>query len=137
MADPLSLAASIVGLIGLADRVIRAGQYCIDTVRDAPSDMRMIVGEASSLRAVFESLADAGSGSSTRLLADGGPIEACHRCLGGLEALLPPHRDRNGSRRITLVDLAWPFKQPKARKILAEISQHKATLLLAISGDVL
>jgi len=136
MADPLSAAASIVGLIGLADRVIRASQYCIDTVRDAPGDMRMILGEASSLRAVFESLADAGSGPATGLLGANGPVEACRRCLAGLEALLPADR-RVSARRVTLAELAWPFKQPKARKFLAEISQHKATLLLAISGDVL
>lgn len=137
MADPLSIAASIVGLIGLADKVIRASQHCIDTVRDAPNDMKIIAGEASSLRVIFESLADAGSGPATKLLGANGPIEACHRCLAALEALLPAEQRRAGQRRLTLADLAWPFKQSKARKILAEISQHKATLLLAMSGDVL
>jgi len=140
MADPLSIAASIIGLIGLADKVIRGSQHCIDTVRDAPGDMRIIAGEASSLRAIFESLTDAGYGPATKLLEVNGPLEACRRSLAALEALLPSlpsDRRRGGQRRLTLADLAWPFKQPRARKILAEISQHKATLLLAISGDML
>jgi len=135
MAEPLSVAASVVGLIALADRVIRVSQYCIDTIKDAPSDVRMILGETISLRAVFESLTDTGSGPATRLLGVDDPIEACRRCLTALEALLP---QRHGSvRHIAIADLAWPFKAPKARKILAEISQHKATLLLAISRDML
>ncbi|KAK2693816.1 hypothetical protein QWA68_008438 [Fusarium oxysporum] len=68
-----------------------------------------------------------------------GPIKSCHSCLASLVALLPPTmgQSQTGKRRkLTLVDLAWPLKQSKVRKLLAEISHHKATLLLAMSGDM-
>jgi hypothetical protein len=72
-----------------------------------------------------------------------GLIEACRSCLASLEALLPTDFGAtDGStvprrRRITLTELAWPLKRSKAMKLLAEISQHKSTLLFAMSGDVM
>ncbi|KAB5515073.1 hypothetical protein GE09DRAFT_1046277 [Coniochaeta sp. 2T2.1] len=74
-----------------------------------------------------------------RLLDKAGPIEACRRCLVSLEALLPPYPSKsaqNGRRKITFAELAWPLKESRARKLLVEISLHKLTLLLAITGDI-
>jgi len=149
--DPISVGASILAFVGLADRIIRATKYCIDGLQDAPSDIRMIFCEVSSLRAVVDILT--GSEQSAAELCNAppnipldwaGPIEACRRCLASLEALLPSGGDAPSGpaapsrRRMTLAELAWPLKQQsKARKLLAEISQHKSTLLLAISGDVM
>lgn len=144
MADPLSIGASVVAFIGLADRVIRAGQYCIDSVKDAPNDIKMILGEVTSLRAIVESLdrPELINGTSPNLVLSlfgtSGPIDICLHCLSQLEALLPANSreaSRSGTSRITLSQLAWPLKQSKARKLLAEISYNKATLLLAISGN--
>ncbi|KAK4444242.1 hypothetical protein QBC34DRAFT_360671 [Podospora aff. communis PSN243] len=158
--DPLSVGASVIAFVGLADRVIRAAQFCIDTLRDAPSDIRMVFCEVSSLKTIVDILTlpdqPAPNSDSKGTIASidpsfppnwAGPIEACQRCLTSLEALLPsgvgvsapdgPSPSAQGRRRLTLAELAWPLKQSKARKLLAEISQHKATLLLAISGDVL
>jgi hypothetical protein len=92
--DPLSLGASIVAFIQIADRVIGACKYCIDTIKDAPKDMTMILGEAMSLRAVLESLSAVNLHVNTIKLVPGlfesaGPIEACRRCLTALEHLLP------------------------------------------------
>ncbi|KAK0750197.1 hypothetical protein B0T18DRAFT_437483 [Schizothecium vesticola] len=84
----------------------------------APTNIRVIFCEVSSLRTI-----------------------ACRRCMAELEALLPslgalsgPTAPGQRRTKITLAELAWPLKQSKARKILAELSQHKATLLLVISG---
>lgn len=141
MADPLSIAASALAFVGLAEQVIRISKQCIDAIKDAPSDMQMILGEVSSVKAVVEGCKDAGDldGLVARLFAPTGPVEACMRCLAELQALLPPDQGPSTmwkKRRITLLELAWPLKQSKARKLLAEISHYKASLLLAISGDM-
>lgn len=145
MADPLSIGASVVAFIGLADQIIRACQYCIETIEDAPKDIRMILGEVSSLQAILDSTKGSDPHSSSvstlvrGLFGERGPIEACYRCLSELEALLPAkaYQRQGGNRhRITIADLSWTLKKSKARKLLAEISHHKATLLLAISGDI-
>ncbi|KAG4283041.1 hypothetical protein FPRO06_09714 [Fusarium proliferatum] len=140
MADPLSIGASVLAFIGLADRIIRTCKYYIEAIEDAPKDIQMILGEATSLRAIIDSI---GESSATSLVPNlnerNGPIKSCHSCLASLEALLPDTigQYKTGKRRkLTLVDLAWPLKQSKVRKLLAEISHHKATLLLAMSGDM-
>ncbi|EWG46180.1 hypothetical protein FVEG_06745 [Fusarium verticillioides 7600] len=140
MADPLSIGASVLAFIGLADRIIRTCKHYIEAIEDAPKDIQMILGEATSLRAIIDSI---GESSATSLVPNlhkqNGPIKSCHSCLASLEALLPPTMGQSqaGKRhKLTLVDLAWPLKQSKVRKLLAEISHHKATLLLAMSGDM-
>ncbi|KAK0712656.1 hypothetical protein B0T26DRAFT_343158 [Lasiosphaeria miniovina] len=138
MADPLSVGASLLAFIGLADRIIRLSKYCIDGLKDAPSDFRMIHGEVSSLRTIVDDLTGI---DQLSLFAKGGPLEACYRCLSNLEGLLPTDASQGQGqghrRRLTIAELAWPLKQNKARKLLAELSQHKATLLLMMSGDIM
>ncbi|KAK8077233.1 hypothetical protein PG996_003403 [Apiospora saccharicola] len=136
MADPLSMGASIIAFIEITNRIVSTCKYCIETVKDAPRDFQMILGETTSLEAIIETL----KASGAEPLGLAVTLEACHRCLSALEGLLPkPQRnDTSGSKRrnITFAELAWPLKESKARKLLAEVSQHKATLLLAISGDM-
>jgi len=143
--DPLSLGASIVAFVQIADRVIGACKHCIDAIKDAPKDMLMILGEATSLRAIIDSLNVVDLHTNIIELVPGlfesaGPVEACQRCLTSLERLLPAGTQGPSTqtrRRIAFAELAWPLKESKARKLLAEISHHKATLLLAITGDMM
>lgn len=145
MADPLSIGAGIIAFIQLADSVIRACKECIEAIKDAPKDMQMIIGEVTSLKAILESFSAVDLHVNTIKLVPGlfeatGPVEACQRCLSTLLLLLPsdlPEASKGKLRRITFAELAWPMKQSKARKLLAEISGHKATLLLAITGDMM
>lgn len=136
MADPLSIGASIIAFIEITNRVISTCKYCIETINDAPKDIQMVLGETTSLEAIIETL----KASGAEPLALDVTLEICRRCLSALEGLLPKSQKDNASnskrRKITFAELAWPLKESKARKLLAEVSQHKATLLLAISGDM-
>ncbi|RYP60200.1 hypothetical protein DL769_008224 [Monosporascus sp. CRB-8-3] len=145
MADPVSLGASIVTFIEVTDRIIRACKSCVETIKDAPKDMQMIMGEAISLRAILDSLGAADlHPKSMQLIPDlfgkGGPVEAIRNALSELENLLPKEirgLPTSNSHRRALTQLAWPLKESKARKLLAEISHHKSTLLLATTGDII
>ncbi|RYO81887.1 hypothetical protein DL766_002101 [Monosporascus sp. MC13-8B] len=145
MADPVSLGASIVAFIEITDRIIRACKYCVETIKDAPKDMQMIMGEAISLRAILDSLGAAELHPKSMqlvpgLFGRGGPVEAIRNALSELENLLPKEirgLSTNNSHRKFLTELAWPLKESKARKLLAEISHHKSTLLLAATGDII
>ncbi|KAK8025456.1 hypothetical protein PG990_003279 [Apiospora arundinis] len=136
MADPLSMGASIIAFVEITNRIIGTCKYCIETIKDAPKDFQMILGETTSLEAIIETLRT----SNVKPLGLSVTLEACHRCLASLEGLLPKTKEkyRSGRRRdkISFAELAWPLKESKARKLLSEVSQHKATLLLAISGDM-
>jgi hypothetical protein len=144
MADPLSIGASVVAFIQLADSVIRLCNDYIQAIKDTPKDMQMIIGEVTSLKAILESFRAVDLHVNTVTLIPSlfetmGPVEACRRCLLTLQSLLPKENpeDSKGRPRKIIADLAWPLKQSKARKLLAEISGHKSTLLLAITGDMM
>jgi hypothetical protein len=86
MADPVSLGASIVALIEIAERVIRTCKHYIDAVKDAPRDMQIIIRGVTSLRAIIDSLGPVELHVNTVKLVPGlldksGPVEACRRCL--------------------------------------------------------
>ncbi|KAH8901526.1 hypothetical protein GQ53DRAFT_800907 [Thozetella sp. PMI_491] len=141
--DPVSLSASIIAFIQAADRVIAMCRYCIDSIKDAPKDMQIILGEIMSLRAMMDNFgADVLHANTANLVpvlfGKLGPIETCGRCLSALEKLLPTAQEGTGkTRQLGLAELAWPLKRSKAQKLLAEIAQQKATLLLAMSGSMI
>jgi hypothetical protein len=145
MADPLSIGASVAAFIQLADSVLRMCNDYIQAIKDAPKDMLIIIGEMTSLKAILESFRAVDLHVNTIKLVPSlfetmGPVEACRRCLLTLQSLLPqdnPEISQGKPRKITIADLTWPLKQSKARKLLAEISGHKSTLLLAITGDMM
>lgn len=153
--DGLSIAASILAVIQVADRVISLCKFYLALSRDAPSDIRIIWIETSSLRTILDNiqfLAANGHGSNLNTLAGSdGPVEGCRKALGELSGLFPSDNlnanacdgesgDRSQPKRRKLKDvwatLAWPFKEGTARKLLVEIAHHKTTLNLALTADI-
>ncbi|KAH7009774.1 hypothetical protein EDB80DRAFT_610302, partial [Ilyonectria destructans] len=147
--DPLSIAASIFAVVQIADRVISLCKFYLELSRDAPSDLRVILIEASALRTILDNiqfLASSGHGPTTlnTLTGNDGPIEGCRRTLDQLNGLFSSdylhqtsgNRSRRRKVKATLTTLAWPFKESSARKLLVEVVQHKTTLNLALTVDM-
>ncbi|KAK0741604.1 hypothetical protein B0T21DRAFT_432672 [Apiosordaria backusii] len=135
--DPVSSAASIIAIIQIADKIIRACKAYIEAARDAPSDLRLILVEFSTLRSVLENLkcfishSNNGFSALDSLSSPQGPIKGCQLAMTELERLLPPH----SMTKVVLSALAWPLKEGKAKKLLEEIKQHKTTIVLALTAD--
>ncbi|KAK3997926.1 hypothetical protein QBC44DRAFT_314667 [Cladorrhinum sp. PSN332] len=131
-------AASIVAFIQLTDCVIRVCSHVIGTAKNAPRDMMMISGEVTSLRAILSCFTDAELHPNTEhalptLFAPTGPIQGCYESIVALEQLLPKDpSDTSAIKRLT-----WALKEGQVRKLLADISLHKSTLLLALTGDMM
>ena len=148
MAEAIAVGASVIAIIQAADRVIGLCKYYLEIARDAPSDLRSILVETSTLKTVLENLTflmscdDPTSTSYTMLLRDDGPIQGCQKTIGQLEGLLPTRPSQSAKpksskrRRVesVLTALAWPLKEEKARKLLHEISRYKSTLDLALTA---
>ncbi|KAI9709246.1 MAG: hypothetical protein M1820_003366 [Bogoriella megaspora] len=138
MAEVLALAASILSVVQIADRVIKTCKDIVEAVRDAPDDLKLILLEISALKSILDllsSLVKHEDGSKiSRLLP--GPIEGCQHCLVALEGLLPHSSeiDRPTKRRKITNALAWPLHEAKAKKLWNQLSKHKETLTLVISG---
>ena len=146
--DPLSLAAGIIATIQIAERVIALCKRYLEAVQDAPSDLRIIFIEASTLKTILDNLqllASWGHGPTDldSLVGPNGPIEGCRRALTEISGLFPADytqdtrcgRSKRRKVKATLIDLAWPLKETRARKILTEIMQYKTTLILAIATE--
>lgn len=147
--DPLSTVASILAVIQVADRVISLCKFYLELARDAPSDLRVILIETSALKTILDNiqfLASHGHGpvNLDTLTGKDGPIEGCRKALDQLSGLFSSEyahgisstRSRRRIVKDTWATLAWPFKESTARKLLAEVVQHKSTLNLALTVDI-
>ena len=90
MAEALVLGPAIVAFVQLADRIIHICRHYIGSVRDAPHDLRIILVEISSLKAVLQNAqfldnVDDAIGKST--LKD--TLDACKQAVVDLEGLFP------------------------------------------------
>jgi hypothetical protein len=155
MAEVVALGASIIAICQIADRLIGLCKVYIETVHDAPSDLRKILVEMSALKAMFQDLeflkrCDSRlSAVLERMAGSDGAIGACHQAIADMEKLFPQDfnnthgsADRASKRmkvayKVTLVALAWPLKASKAMRLLQDISMHKATITLALTADSL
>ena len=151
MAEALAVGASVIAIIQVADRIISLCKFYIETARDAPSDLRVILVETSALKTILENLnfltsCDGPESSAARRTSGAdGPIEGCFRTVTELEQLLPSDSDSVGTRgrknskkrklNSVLTALAWPLKESKARKLLDEMMRYKTTISLALTTN--
>jgi hypothetical protein len=151
MAEAIALAASIISLVHLADRIASICRSLIETIQDYPRELRLIFVETGSLKVIFESLLflneddSADSAILQKLRGAGGPIEGCKTAMDQLDHLfasLPLHgsqrkRAKRQKLQTTLTSLAWPLKAERARKLLDEIMRHKSTINVALQAQLL
>ena len=136
MADPLSVAASAVAFVQIADRLLAASKRFIDDIRDAPGDIRHIHTETEALK---ELLATIKLDTLPNQDALKNTIAMCSDCLGSLLDLLPPipagfnSAHARKRQRLSWSALKWTWRKSAAFALLARLAQHKATILVAIS----
>jgi hypothetical protein len=149
MAEAIAVGASVIAIIQITDRIVGMCKFYIETARDAPADLRVILLETSMLKTIFENLnflTACNSGVSTTvstLSGEDGPVEGCRRSVTELEKLFPSDciqttgQSRSKKRKVKpmLAALAWPLKENKARKLLDEIMRYKTTITLAITTE--
>lgn len=146
MAEVIALGASIIAFLQLTDRVIGLTKYYIEALNDCPGDIRTILVEISSLKAILESLdflLRNNSGPEPHLMqqlaGDHGPIEECRKSVAELERLLPTHiRSVHGKRQKVLAaaeHIAWPLRENSVKKLVDNISRYKASIAFALTYD--
>jgi hypothetical protein len=143
--DPLSITASVIAIIQVADRITAACRAYITTAKDAPRDLRAIVIEVESVKSVLgvlELLVLSGGDDAPAILGKlkgtNGPLEGCMEALTALNSLLPKTASsvaNQSNKARKMVTLAWPFKKDEARRHLEYIGLHKATISLALTTE--
>jgi hypothetical protein len=140
--DPLGAAANIIQIISAANKVISLCKRFLEVVRDAPGDLRLILIEVSTLRAVLDDLHFLVSCNHIPSTLDAltrhhGPLEGCRKVIAELEDILPPEAmlATESKRKAILTALSWLMKESRAKTLLDELAQYKSTISLALTTD--
>lgn len=141
MAEPLSISASIAGLVNLAELVLGRVYKYVKDVKNAPKDITVlsteigaIYGMLSNLRLLSEQLESDKFQSTIRVHH----VYACQQTLEKVISILEKddvpllHSQRLGTLKRAL---QWPFTSSEVKTLVDEIARHKATLILALNAD--
>ncbi|KAK8123165.1 hypothetical protein PG984_011835 [Apiospora sp. TS-2023a] len=160
MAEALGVAASIIAVIELTDRVVELCKAYIGSATEASKDLRRILAEVSAVKTILENLQfsrdiDTQFGGVLQALErQHGVVSQCFRCVAELERLFPPDirtdfgpgwaaglalgkgkgKGKERMQRV-LTSLSWPLKEPKAKKLLEELATHKLNLNLILTTE--
>ena len=141
MTDPLSVSASIAGLITLADILFRRTYKYVKAVKKASKEIKALstelgtlYGILNNLNLVSHQLEDQTFESTTRTHH----INSCIQTLERIRSILD--RDDASSlsdQRLETLKrkLRWPFSSSEAKEVIMELERHKTTLGLALSAD--
>jgi hypothetical protein len=140
--DPVSALANIIAIIQAADRVIGLCKKFLQAVRDAPGDIRLILIEVSTIKAILENVQylaseTHGTNALAALAGSHGLIEGCRKAILELQGLLPPEAVLNGGSKVKALigAIAWTWKDSKAKVLLAELSEYKSTINVAVTTN--
>lgn len=141
MTDPLSVSASVSGLVTLADIVFRRTYKYVKAVQKAPKEISAqsaeigsLYGILNTLQLVSRQLEDETFDTSTRTHH----VQSCFETLEHVKSILD--KDDTSSLHDQRLEtlrrkLRWPFTSSEVKNLIAEIERHKATLGLALNVD--
>ncbi|KAK1955947.1 ankyrin, partial [Colletotrichum sublineola] len=135
MSDPLSIAASIAGLVALADvvfgRVVKYGRGVKEAekeIQELTKEVNLLAGALSSLSRLARTLEDELFDRNLRMHH----IEACNETLADINKKMSKI-DKNSIKD----RLKWPFSTRRVKEWLEELSQHKENINLALSANTM
>jgi Cdc6-like AAA superfamily ATPase len=144
MADPLSIAASIAGILSLADTVVTRLIKYAKSVKGAGDEAKAWANEVNDFGGTIDRLA-----RLTRALEAQGEafdhtmrmhhIEGCHRVLSNIDDLLKKaERGLENPNQLTALQrkLKWPLSSgPRIKELMSTLSEHKTRIIMALSAD--
>lgn len=150
--DPLSVTASVIAVLQVANTVI---SVCYDfraAIKDAPWALTRIMSSINELRLILGRLEQVANESELTfddtnvarlttlevLCREGGAISNCFQELVALEKKLVPGSwagNAGSKRRALIQSIGWQFKGKDAEETLQRLEGYKSTLNLAITMD--
>lgn len=142
MSDPLSVSASIAGLISIAEPVFRAVFRYARAAKNAKGDIQALADEINALTTILRSL----QALALELEAEGDafdPVLRIHylnhykKTLDKIKQRVEKATDSFNRSRLESIgrQLKWPFSASETEELLSELSRHKETITVALSAD--
>ena len=141
MSDPLSISASVAGVITTADIVFRRIYEYAKAVKGAQKEIAALSLEVTSLFGVLHSLhlvICQLEGQTFEPTARTHHIYSCHQTLEKIKTILEKHDPSSASEqpvKSAKRKLQWPFSAPETKHLITEVERHKTTLSLALTAD--
>ena len=139
MADPLSVSASVAGLITIADAVFSRTFKYVKAVKGAPKELSALTLAMGALSGILHNLnliilqLDR-EPFDTTIQAD--HITSCLQTVEKVKEILDKFEPSPGGHSMKPPKrLKWPFSVTEAKDLCTEIEEHKATLSLALTAD--
>ena len=141
MADPLSIAASIAGLLALCGKIISEGYTFANSVHNCPKELPLYLQEISLLSAVFAqftALASANTqpASALQQVVASSATTDCEQLLKVVENTVKQcqqiQRQRGNNLRKALI---WPFKERETKETLERLRHFRDHFGVALSVD--
>jgi hypothetical protein len=141
MADPLSIASGVAGLISLTFDVAQSVSTLISDINDAPTDIKDLDSDVTSLSALLSTTQSLYNTYGKNLAEDaasfGTTLDVCiRRCLGPLQelqTLLKPYGKLSGTRKNLLRMMGWAMKKGEIKTLKDRLKDAKASLSLTVS----
>ncbi|KAI6754067.1 hypothetical protein HG530_013243 [Fusarium avenaceum] len=152
MADPLSISASIAGLVALADLVFRSGTKYAKSYRGAQKEVEGLLREIRDLSVVLHSLSlvafdleeteppEKNVSLQKKTSLQPHHLHDCHQLLRRLETNLSrtgaSMTSDSGMERLQ-ARLKWPFTSTESKDMILEIQRYKQIIDIALASDTL
>lgn len=139
MAESLAVAASIIAVIQITDRVVSLCCSFMGKVRGAEKEAMQMVNSVTALKGMLEFLHTFVKAEENAprlpllslLCSPGGPLEKCTTALTEVESKIRSKTDRSG----VLKPITWFSQWNEIAEILKDIEQQKTYMILAMQGD--
>lgn len=141
MADPLSVAGSVAGLVTMADVVFSRTFRYAKAVKGAAKDIEKLASEIRSLSGVLHGLSLVVSELETDTIKPNLRLHHVNSCCATLTKIQrklernDPLTAKDQPVEAALRSLKWPFSSSETKELLAEVGRHNATIGMALSAD--
>ncbi|KAF4982357.1 hypothetical protein FZEAL_2009 [Fusarium zealandicum] len=142
MSDPLSISASIAGLVALADLIFKHVYKYARAAKDAKEDIQALAEEVNDIARVLRVLGALaydlernGDRVDPALKVD--HLGRCDKTLNKIKTKVEKADNSLNRSRLAGItrQLKWPFSASETKETLAELGRHKASINLALATD--
>ena len=139
MAEPLSISASIAGLVTLTDAVFRRTFNYVKAVKGAPNELSALLTAMGALSGILHNLSLIAcqlEGELFESTIQASHIHLCLQTVDKVKSILDRFdSSKEGHSMKTMKRLKWPFSGAEVKDLCTEIEGHKTTLSLALTAD--
>lgn len=149
MADPLSIASGVAGLVALCSKILAEGYHFIRVVEDCPRALRALLSETAAIDSILDQIqrlltisteqVQSQNQLSNRALASLIKLNAlddCRLLLKNVDVAVKRCKQVNGERFTNMRKrVIWPFQEREVKEMMTRLGSMREIFTAAISVD--